>query len=131
MCHSAVKVSDVAYKVEFPSHVTSHNVVHVSKLKPYVDGRSQFPDRPAYTPPPPPDIIDGEEHFSVEAFRAHRRIRGTLMFRVKWTQHTEDENTLEPAWRLKQDLDEKTYSEMLKAYQKKNPKAANLTVNDI
>ena len=128
-------VSDVAYKLRFPHTVHAHNVVHVSKLKAHVDGQDLFPDRPEYVPPPPPEVIEGEEHFVVEAFRQHRRYHNTLQYLVKWKGHPESENSYEPAWKLKQDLDKRTFKKMLEAYKKRmaktKPEVTSLSVNDI
>ncbi|KAJ9521722.1 hypothetical protein QJQ45_015348 [Haematococcus lacustris] len=71
-------VTPVALRLQLPAEWKSvHPVVHVSHVKLHHDGSAQFPTRnPA--PPPEPDIIDGEAHYHVEAFRNHRfqRVEG-------------------------------------------------------
>ncbi|KAJ9524507.1 hypothetical protein QJQ45_019534 [Haematococcus lacustris] len=69
-------VTPVALRLQLPAEWKSvHPVVHVSHVKLHHDGSARFPTRnPA--PPPEPDIIDGEEHYHVEAFRNHRFQRG-------------------------------------------------------
>ena len=47
-------------------------------------------------------MIDGTEHHTVEAFRAHRYHRGYLQYRVKWSGWPEERNT----WEFLDDLSE-------------------------
>ena len=70
--HKVVEVaSPVAVRLQLPPSFKIHPVIHVSHLKTEVDGTQQFPDRPEYAAPPPPEVIDGEEHYLVESFRGH------------------------------------------------------------
>jgi hypothetical protein len=58
----------VAYQLDLPPSWTIHNVFHASLLTPYAETlqhRSNFPC-------PPPEIIDGEMEFEVEAIKNHR-----------------------------------------------------------
>jgi hypothetical protein len=91
-------VSPVAFKLRLPKHMRIHNVFHVSLLKPYKrDGLVQ--------PPPPPDIIDDEFEYEVEAVLAHRerRVRSRKKskksareYLVKWVGYGDINNTWEP-----------------------------------
>jgi hypothetical protein len=91
-------VSPVAFKLRLPKHMRIHNVFHVSLLKPYKrDGPVQ--------PPPPPDIIDDEFEYEVEAVLAHRerRVRSRKKSKkiareyiVKWVGYGDINNTWEP-----------------------------------
>jgi Chromo (CHRromatin Organisation MOdifier) domain len=47
-------------------------------------------------PPPPPEIIDGEEHYVVEQILDSRFIRGRFQFLVKWGGYGYEENTWVP-----------------------------------
>lgn len=64
-------------------------MIHTSYLTPWKDGSATFPEREP--PPPDPEVIDGEEHFHVEAFRAKRVRRGMLEYLVKWSGFPENE----------------------------------------
>ena len=87
-------ISPVAYKLLLPTHMRMHDVFHVSLLKPYkTDGSVQ--------PPPPPEIIDGEVEYEVEAVLAHRerKLRGKKVVReylIKWSGYESIHNTWEP-----------------------------------
>lgn len=87
-------ISPVAYKLLLPTHMRMHDVFHVSLLKPYkTDGSVQ--------PPPPPEIIDGELEYEVEAVLAHRerKLRGKKVVReylIKWSGYESIHNTWEP-----------------------------------
>jgi hypothetical protein len=62
------KVSPVAYRLALPEGYRIHNVFHVSLLKPYHDNGT--------VQPPPPELIDGEEEYEVEAILLHRDKKG-------------------------------------------------------
>jgi Reverse transcriptase (RNA-dependent DNA polymerase)/RNase H-like domain found in reverse transcriptase/Integrase zinc binding domain/Chromo (CHRromatin Organisation MOdifier) domain/gag-polyprotein putative aspartyl protease len=87
-------VSPVAYKLRLPKTMKVHDVFHVSLLKPYrTDGSVQ--------PPPPPEVIDGELEYEVEAVLAHREkkgrgLRGRREYLIKWVGYDDIHNTWEP-----------------------------------
>ncbi|KAJ9522138.1 hypothetical protein QJQ45_005140 [Haematococcus lacustris] len=109
-------VTPVALRLQLPVEWKSvHPVVHVSHVKLHHDGSARFPTRnPA--PPPEPDIIDGEEHYHVEAFRNHRFQRGKLQLQVKWLGHPEHENSWVPLAQLQEDLTQNVLKKLLRAY---------------
>ena len=125
-------LSDVAYELELPAHYKIHPVVHISHLKANADGSLDFPLRPAYTAPPPPEIVtndegDDEEHFHVESFRNHRfrpkpprkPVKGKkrqVSFLVKWTGAGEGENVWLTENSLRADMDEETMEKLIVAY---------------
>ena len=45
---------------------------------------------------PPPDLIDGEPEYKVEAINAHRRQGGGYLYLVKWKDYLSAKNTWEP-----------------------------------
>ncbi|KAJ9512911.1 hypothetical protein QJQ45_029113, partial [Haematococcus lacustris] len=109
-------VTPVALRLQLPAEWKSvHPVVHVSHVKLHHDGSARFPTRnPA--PPPEPDIIDGEAHYHVEAFRNHRFQRGKLQLQVKWLGHPEHENSWVPLAQLQEDLTQNVLKKLLRAY---------------
>jgi len=87
------KVNEVAFKLGLPKNMRVHDVFQVSLLKPY------SPD-PHHTPPPPPDVVDGELEYTVERVLDHRdRRQGRCLVReylIRWTGYGPEHNTWEP-----------------------------------
>lgn len=94
------RVNPVAYKLELPASLKIHPVFHASLLKAYLPGR--------VSPPPPPEIVDDEFEWEVEAVLAHKEVQTgrkknrarTPVFKrqylVKWLGYDEANNTWEP-----------------------------------
>jgi hypothetical protein len=112
-------VTPVTYKLELPASFKTHPVIHAKYLKEYVHGTEIFPDRPEYIPPPPPEVIEGEEHFEVECFRGHTGSGNRLRFLVKWKGYPESQNEYRPFSALRQDLSPSFLSKQIFAYCKK------------
>ena len=86
-------VNEVAFKLDFPPHLKWHNVVHVSSLRKYVQGRRK--------PPPLPIVIDGEINYIVESILAHQRTgsrKGKPLYKylIKWEGYDPTYNSWEP-----------------------------------
>ena len=86
-------ISPVAYQLDLPPSWTIHDVFHAGLLSPYHKTKQYG----ANFPRPPPDVIDGEEEYEVEAIRNHRRFgrRQTLQYLIKWKGYPEADNTWE------------------------------------
>ena len=109
-------ISPVAYKLDLPKTFRIHPVIHISHMKANADGSKDFPDRPEYQQPPPPQVFEKEEFFLVEAIRNHRHVRRNLQFRIKWLGYGEDENTWISAKQLQADMTPESYQELLDTY---------------
>jgi hypothetical protein len=92
-------VGKVAYKLDLPAQMRVHNVFHVSLLQPYKsDGRRHMP---------PPELVDGEMEYRVEAVTAHRvsvvggKRRAAQRVKVEyltcWEGYGREHDTWEPA----------------------------------
>ena len=49
---------------------------------------------------PPPDLIEENEEYEVEAILAHKVIRGTRRYLIKWRGYASAENSWEPEQHL-------------------------------
>ena len=106
------QVSPVAYRLALPPTWTIHDVFHANLLTPY---RETSQHGTNYTRPPP-DLIEGEEEFEVEAIVNHRHYgRGRrLQYLVKWKGYPEADNSWEPA-------DQVFAPELVTRYHQKRP----------
>ena len=90
-------VSPTAMRLQLPVQWRIHPVFHVSKLRPAVIDRTLHPDPHTR---PPPDLIDGEEHFEVESILDSRfRGRG-LQYLVHWKGYPHEDNQWLPRSQL-------------------------------
>ena len=110
-------VGQNACRLKLPARWTIHPVLNASYLTPWKDGFHQFPDREP--PPPDPELINGEEHYEVEAFRNHRWFRGYLQYYVKWVGHGEESNEWCFISDLAEDLDQATLTRLVREYRER------------
>ena len=85
-------VGSQAYELELPARWKIHDVFHVSNLEGYRrDGAIQ--------PPPPAEVLEGEDEYEVESIRSHRRVgsRKYLKYEylVQWQGYSVEHNTWE------------------------------------
>src|SRR6266851_7300937 len=86
-------ISPVVYQLRLPPQWNIHPIFHASLLMPYIKTKEHGKN---FTRPPP-DIIEGEVEYEVEAIRAHRYQRCKLQYLIKWKGYPESDNTWEPA----------------------------------
>jgi len=88
-------ISPVAYRLALPLSWGIHDVFHASLLLPY---RETATHRPNFTHPPP-DLIEDEEEYEVEAIVNHRRHGHwrQLQYLIKWRGYPSADNTWEAA----------------------------------
>ena len=98
-------LSDVTYRLDLPPHLKHHPTIHISRLKPFTGTL----DPTTIRHPPPPDLIDGEEHFPVEAFLNSRGSGARRRYLVQWSGYAADHNLWLPSWQLREDLDPETF----------------------
>jgi hypothetical protein len=94
-------LSPLNYELALPSSLPIHPVFHISKLREFVDNNAErFPDRSQQPSRPPPDMVNNEEEYEVEALRDCRTSKWTdkrmyKQYLVKWKGYPEWENTWE------------------------------------
>jgi hypothetical protein len=93
------KINDVAFRLQLPSSFKIHNVFHVSLLERF--HRNTIPGR-IQDQAPPPELIEGEEHWDVDQIVDSRIRRGNIEYLVKWTGLPNCENEWLPQQNLEQ-----------------------------
>ena len=96
----------LTYKLDLPAQWKIHPVFHASLLTPYKENDTHGPNYLL----PPPDLVEGEEEWEVEAIVGHRKRYGKMQFFVKWRDYPTSENSWEPETNLEHS------QEVLKAY---------------
>ena len=88
-------VGTQSYRLTLPDKWKIHPVFHVSLLEPFVsDGR--HPDEAR----PPPDLIEGDKEWELEAILDCRIAWNMLQYRVKWKRWPDSYNEWLPAKEL-------------------------------
>src|SRR5882672_11708049 len=105
-------VSPVAFQLELPTSWRIHDVFHALLL-------TAFRESPAHGPNysrPPPDLVDEDPEYEVEAIINHRFFgqRRRLQYLIKWKGYPHSDNTWEPTENLHAEA-------LVKAYHRKHP----------
>jgi Chromo (CHRromatin Organisation MOdifier) domain len=102
-------ISPVASQLDLPASWNIHPVFHNNLLTPYVETNAHGPN---FTRPPP-DLINGEAEYEVEAIRNHHYFgkNKRLQYLLKWKGYPEADNTWESE-------DQLNAPELLKQYNK-------------
>ena len=100
----------LTYRLKLPHQWKIHDMFHATLLTPAKETQAHGPNFPQ----PPPDLIEGDEHFEVEAIIQHKTYRGKHRYLVKWKGYASADNTWEPEAHLT-----KTAGELLEEYKKK------------
>lgn len=82
----------LTYRLKLPKKWKIHDMFYASILTPYQETEAHGPNYMN----PPPDIIDGDEEYKVEAILGHRMYRGYPRFLIKWEGYPHSENTYKP-----------------------------------
>ncbi|GBE86918.1 hypothetical protein SCP_1001620 [Sparassis crispa] len=84
------------YRLKLPKTWRVHSVFHAALLSPYRENNIHGPN---YVNPPP-DVVDNEEEYEVEAILNHKTYQGHLRYLVKWKGYSSAENSWEPTHNL-------------------------------
>ena len=82
----------VTYQLKLPEQWKIHNVFHASLLSPYRENDYHGPNENR----PPPDIIEGEEQWEVEAIISHKGMGTRRRYLIKWKGYGNADRTWEP-----------------------------------
>ena len=82
----------LTYRLKLPQQWRIHDVFHASLLTPVRENDTHGPNFAL----PPPDLVEGEEEYEVEAITGHRTRYGRKQFLVKWKGYPTSENSWEP-----------------------------------
>jgi hypothetical protein len=102
----------VSYRLKLPPQLKIHDVIPISRLRPFHDESSRFPSR-SDSRPPAPEIIDGEKHHVIEAFVSEGTRYGYPAIRVKYQGYDNSANEWQFVDDLKEDLDPHTFQRLL------------------
>jgi hypothetical protein len=91
--------SPSAYRLVLPPSWKIHLVFHMSLLRPANVDSGLHPVA-VVEDCPPPDIIQGEEEYEVEAILDHRGGKRRQQYLVKWKGYPSSDATWEPRWAL-------------------------------
>ena len=85
-------ISHMAFHLHIPPQWKIHPVFHASLLASYKETSEHGPNFLQ----PPPDLVDGEEEYEVEAVLGHRGRPGRHIFLIRWKGYSTAEDTWEP-----------------------------------
>ena len=86
----------VTYRLTLLKQWKIHNVFHATLLTPFKETTFHG----TIETRPPPDLVDGQQEYEVEAILTHQRYRGKYQYLVKWKGYDSSENTWEPEQNL-------------------------------
>ena len=94
--HITRVINPVVYTVDLPPQWHVHPSFHINKLKRYYRSEEFLQE----VEPPPPDLVEGELEYEVEAIARHRGHGARRRYLVIWKGYPLSEATWEPALHL-------------------------------
>ena len=82
----------LTYRLKLPKQWKIHPVFHATLLTPYKENNVHGTNYPK----PPPDLIEGQSEWEVEAIISHRRQGRGYAYLVKWKGYSTGDNSWEP-----------------------------------
>ena len=86
-------LSPITFRLRLPKSWKNHPVFHASELSSYRETEIHGPNHPE----PPPDVINGQEEYEIEAILAHKgNVKGKRRFLVSWIGYPSSDNSWLP-----------------------------------
>ncbi len=84
-------ISPVAYQLCLPPQWTIHPIFHTLLLTPYIQTKEHGENYSR----PPPNLINDQEQYEVEAIKSHQRYgrKRQLQYLIKWKGYLKSDNT--------------------------------------
>jgi len=89
-------IGPVSYRLKLPTQWKIHDVFHMIWLSPYKETELHGPNHTT----PPPDLINQEEEYEVEAILNHKRKGRGFLYLVQWKGYPISEASWEPKGHL-------------------------------
>ena len=86
------KLGPVTYRLDLPKTWKIHNVFHATLIKPYVETETHGGNFPR----PPPELLEGEEVYTIESILKHRKRGRGYQYLIKWEGYPISDATWEP-----------------------------------
>ena len=109
-------LSPVTYELDLPSHLRIHPVIHISRLR-ECNESTAFPDREEVYSPPPPQVIEGEDYFKIEAFVAERGKGRSKSYLVHWEGYGPEHREWRTASSLLADMKRDGFNALVQAFE--------------
>ena len=90
-------LSSLTYQLRLPGTWKIHDVFHASLLSSYCSTEMHGPSFLN----PPPDVIDNEEEYEVEAILSHKGPKAHRLYLITWKGYSSTKNTWEPESNLR------------------------------
>ena len=104
------KLGPVTYRLDLPKTWKIHNVFHATLIKPYVETETHGGNFPR----PPPELLEGEEVYTIESILRHRKQGQGYQYLIKWEGYPISDATWEPELAFSND------SDLLKLYKQRH-----------
>jgi hypothetical protein len=106
-------VSPNAVRLELPEQWAVHSV-NTSFVLPHRDDEGQYPERREEEATP--ELVEGEEHFHVEAFLNPRYLNSYQQYYVQYKGQGPERNEWSFAADLMEDMDQGTFNRLVQQY---------------
>jgi hypothetical protein len=116
-------LSSVTYELDLPPNIKIHPVVHISQLR-ECHQSTEFAERTQIYSPPPPQVIDGEEFFTIDYFVDERGSGARKEYLVHWAGYGHDRDEWQLAMKLRSGMHKRGYDELVNRFEQRKAEIA-------